>query len=243
MTIRRLAVGMALVAVAVVAMWLLTRDASPPPATRAAQPQGAVLFIPGYGGGTAQIEQLADQLTTAGIDSEVIPIGDGTADLRTYADLVSDRARALVASGQPAPDLVGYSAGGVVARIAATQQPELYRKVVTLGSPHQGTTAADAGALFGQCPPACQQLRTDSPLLAELPEPAHPSDWLSLWSDTDAVIRPPDSSQLAGVVDYRLQQYCGGDIEHGALPTHPQSVAVVTAFLSGQALPSACVAS
>ncbi len=243
MTIRRLAVMVALIAAGALAIWLLTRDTSPPVATRAAQPQGTVLFIPGYGGGTAQIEQLADQLRTAGIDSEVIPVGDGTADLRTYADAVTRRANTLVSSGQPAPDLVGYSAGGVVARIAATQQPELYRKVVTLGSPHQGTTAADAGALFGQCPPACQQLRTDSTLLAELPEPAHPSDWLSVWSDTDAVIRPPDSSQLVGVVDYRLQQYCTGDIDHGAVPTHPQSVAVVNAFLSERLLPSTCVAS
>lgn len=241
MTIRRLAIVLAAAGVALLVIWLMLRDTSAPPIARATQPQGTVLLIPGYGGGTGQVDQLAASLNDAGFATEVISIGDGTDDLRGYARTVSERAGDLVTAGLPAPDLIGYSAGGVVARIAATQQPDLYRKVITLGSPHQGTTTADAGALFGQCPESCQQLRPGSDLLAELAEPAYPGDWLSVWSDTDAVIRPVDSSQLGGVTDYRLQQVCAGDIEHGEIPTNPQTLAVVSAFLSGAPLPSNCM--
>lgn len=230
----------ALLVVGVAAAFLILGQTPPPPAARAAQPQGTVLLIPGYGGGAGELGRLEAELSERGIRAEVVDIGDGTGDLRTYAADIDDRARTLMAAGQPAPDLVGFSAGGIIARIAADGAPDLYRKVVTLGSPHNGTATADAGALFGECPMACQQMRTDSALLAELPVAKYPGDWLSVWSDTDSVIRPPDSSELTGVRGYRLQEFCPGTVEHGSIPGDPRTTAVVTAFLTGATLPTTC---
>lgn len=240
-------VGKALGAVAAVLVlatgfWFFALRGSPlPTAVRAAQPQGTVLLIPGYGGGTEQLDALSRQLQLKGVQSEVIAIGDGEGDLRDYAGIVEARARQLVAAGQTPPDLVGYSAGGITARVATADDPELFRKVVTLGTPHNGTTTADAGALIGQCPKACQQLRTDSDLIESLPPVTYPGDWLSVWSDTDAVIRPVDSSVLPDVAEYRLQKACPAPVEHGAIPVNPQAVAVLSAFLAGGPLPTICL--
>lgn len=199
-------------------------------------------MIPGYGGGTAPFDKLAAELRFQGIETDVIDVGDGTDDLDGYADEMIDEARQMIRNGEAPPDLIGYSAGGLTARIAWTERPELFRKVITIGTPHAGTGTADLGAAIGDCPEACQQMRPDSPFLADLPEPSDPA-WLSIWSDSDEVIRPPDSSELADVTNYRLQEVCDGDVSHGLIVANPQTIAVVEAFLADEALPESCVTS
>jgi triacylglycerol lipase len=225
--------------------WVLLRSpgrrelAAPAGAT---QQQGEVLLVPGYGGGTGELQILAQDLADQGIRSRLVDIGDGTGDLRGYAATVERQAAHLIATGQPVPDVIGYSAGGLIARIAADEQPGSFRKVVTIGTPHHGTQTAEFGALFGDCPAACQQMRPDAELLETLPEPGSSASWLSIWSESDEVIRPPDSSEVGEAISYPLQAVCPGDVRHGELPGSPQTAAAVTAFLSGSALPQQCVA-
>ena len=67
--------------------------------------------------------------------------------------------------------MVGYSAGGVVARywVQDLGGRAQTRRLVTLGSPHHGTEIAELGTLFaGACPVACRQLLPTSPLLGAL---------------------------------------------------------------------------
>jgi triacylglycerol esterase/lipase EstA (alpha/beta hydrolase family) len=202
-----------------------------------------VLLVPGYGGGSAQLDQIARGLRRHGILSEVVGVDDGTGDLRDYAARVVRRAEQLVAAGQPIPDIIGYSAGGITARIAAISHPSLFRRVITIASPHHGTSVAVLGGFAGQCPTACQQMRPDSPLLDSLGEPQRPADWLSIFSDDDQTILPPDSSELPGAVNYRLQDHCDvGLVDHPQVPTAPQSQAAISAFLAGQPLPDGCAA-
>lgn len=52
------------------------------------------------------------------------------------------RMDALVAHAGSRISLVGWSLGGAIARVLATQRPELVRNVVTLGSPHHGDPRA-----------------------------------------------------------------------------------------------------
>jgi hypothetical protein len=46
--------------------------------------------------------------------------------------------------------------------------------------------------------------------------------WLSLWSDNDQTVQPPDSARLAGAVNVPLQSVCPGvNIQHSQLPDDP----------------------
>ena len=166
-----LALALVAVAGAGVAVWA-TRDEAVRPVSQ--QGQGAVLLVPGYGGGTAGLEVLADALRVQGRDVTVVDLpGDNTGDLDRQA-LALEKAAILAMNrtGVASVDVVGYSAGGVVARLWVREHggDSLARRVVTIGSPHHGTDLAGLGGDVApdSCPEACRQLQPDSELLRKL---------------------------------------------------------------------------
>jgi pimeloyl-ACP methyl ester carboxylesterase len=192
----------------------------------AADRPGPVLLVPGYGGNVASLDPLANRLRAAGRDVTVVPLpDDGTGDLAVQASTV-DRyvTAALRRTGAPSVDLVGYSAGGVVARLWVQRFDGAHRarRVVTLGSPHHGTALAGAGTALAQaaCPTACQQLAPGSGLLAGLTTPvATPPAWLAVWTEDDQTVTPPDSGRLQGATELDIQSVCPGlTVSHGQLP-------------------------
>jgi triacylglycerol lipase len=191
---------------------------------------GPVLLVPGYGGSTSALSELADRLTAAGRDATVVSLpGDGTGDLNASADALATAAEAaLDRTGDDSVDLVGYSAGGIVARLwIADGGADVVRRVVTLGSPHHGTTLADLAGRVApdQCPEGCRQLATDSPLIAGLnagdETPAGPT-WVSIWTTQDETVNPPDSAHLDGALNMTVQSVCAdARVSHGQLPRDP----------------------
>ncbi|MEZ5116843.1 MAG: hypothetical protein R2737_11295 [Candidatus Nanopelagicales bacterium] len=236
--------GTAVVVLLAVLVWAWLREQPVPGPTAPLDAAGPVLLVPGYGGGTDGVDQLAAALRASGRQAEVVPIGDGTGDIRAYAATVLDRARAAVAAGAPSVDLVGFSMGGLVVRAAATDPDAggLVRRVATISSPHDGTAAAALGGLLGQCPTACQQMQPGSDLLDSLPGASAADRWLSVWSASDEVIRPADSSVLAGATDVLLQSVCPGDVAHSGMVTSPQVAALVGGFLATGTAPATCPA-
>jgi triacylglycerol lipase len=227
---RRLVVGvLTLVVVAVLALTaaVLLRPESEAAEPAAQEVPGPVLLVPGYGGGTAALQPLAERLRTAGRDATVVALpANGTGDLReSAAALDREVTAALARTGAESVDVVGYSAGGLVARLwVADGGAGLARRVLTLGSPHHGTQLADlAGEVAPQrCPVGCQQMATDSELLTQLnaedETPAGPT-WVSIWTTQDETITPPDSSRLDGAVNLPVQSVCADvRITHGQLP-------------------------
>jgi triacylglycerol esterase/lipase EstA (alpha/beta hydrolase family) len=165
--------------------------------------------------------------------------GSATGDMREQADALDDAAdAALERTGAASVDVVGHSAGGVVARlwVSETGGP-VTRRVVTLGSPHHGTSiAALARDLVpDSCPEACRQLSPDSDLLRELnAEDETPSGplFVSIWTRVDRVVTPPQSSRLSGAVNVQVQAVCPDSrVEHGDLPRDPRVQAIVLAEL------------
>ena len=201
---------------------------------------GPVLLVPGYGGSTASLQQLADRLTAEGRDATVVDVpGDGTGDLGESADALAEAAdAALERTGAESVDVVGYSAGGVIARLwAADGGAAVARRIVTLGSPHHGTTLADVAGQVApeQCPEACRQLATASPLLTRLnadDETPEGPVWISIWTAQDQTVTPPDSARLEGAVNVPVQSLCPGvQVGHGDLPSDPVVQGLVLAEL------------
>jgi triacylglycerol esterase/lipase EstA (alpha/beta hydrolase family) len=146
---------------------------------------------------------------------------------------------ALRHSGASAVDIVGYSAGGVVARLwVADGGGSLVRRVVMLGTPNHGTDLAGLASSVAPdfCPAACRQLAPDSDLIRRLnagdETPSGPT-WVSIWSEDDRVVFPADSASLDGAVDVDVQSVCGdvGDLSHGDLPIDPTVSHLVLAML------------
>lgn len=218
--------------------------------TAGAVPQdrpGTVLLVPGYGGDTGSLEALAAGLRAHGRTAVVVPsVGDGTGDLRAQAENVRRAADDALTAGAPSVDVVGYSAGGVVARIWAAELGGAgqARRVVTLGSPHHGTDLAALGAVTGACPTACRQLAPGSDLLASLSEaPAGPR-WVSLWTAQDETVTPPGSASLEGALDVEVQSVCAdARVSHGGLPRDPLVAGLVDRALAVAPLTAAPPAS
>lgn len=221
--------------------WVVLRGggvAGVPGAAPAGVPQdrpGPVLVVPGYGGSEGSVGVLVRRLRAAGRSVTVLRLpGDGTGSLEEQARVLAARA-AAVRGAAPSVDVVGFSAGGVVARLWARSfgGAAVARRVVTLGAPHHGSrVAALAAGFFGaSCPPACRQLVPDSPLLTALNAGDETPDgprWVSVWTDDDEIVTPPATARLAGAVDVRLQAVCPGvRVPHARLPADPLPVGVV----------------
>jgi triacylglycerol lipase len=228
----------ALVGIGILVAGRLAADEVQPVAQEA---PGPVLLVPGYGGGQGALRSLADVLTARGRDATIVPVpGDGTGDLAGTADALGDAVDAALDRTRAASvDIVGYSAGGVVARlwVATDDNAARVRRVVTLGAPHHGTTLADlAGDLApDQCPVGCTQLGTASELLTRLNAGDETPDgptWVSLWSEQDETVTPPDSARLEGAVNIPVQSVCPSlQVRHGGLPSDPVVQAMVLAEL------------
>jgi triacylglycerol esterase/lipase EstA (alpha/beta hydrolase family) len=110
--------------------------------------------------------------------------------------------------------------------------------VVTLGSPHHGTSLADlAGDLApGQCPLGCQQMASDSDLLAGLnggDETPEGPTWVSIWTTQDETVTPPDSARLDGALNLTVQSVCAdARVGHQDLPSVPLVQQMVVAELA-----------
>ena len=229
--------GAALLAAAVV---LVLRDDAPPLVRAAQDRPGPVLLVPGYGGDTVALSVLALRLQQEGRTATLVDLpGDGTGDLREAARALDDAVERALRGGAPSVDVVGYSAGGVVARLWAREDGAgQARRVVTLGSPHHGTRLAALGAVFASdaCPPACRQLVPGSDLLDALNEGDETPDgpeWLSVWTEQDRVVTPPATARLEGAAQVVVQQVCPGRrVDHARLPVDPAVQAIVLQALS-----------
>src|SRR5215213_1003182 len=122
---------------------------------------GPVVLVAGYGGGTEVFGDLLRALEDRGREAAVVaPVDANTGDLDDQAARLAEAVDEVIdRTGARSVDVVGYSAGGVVARLWVRDHggDQQARRVLTLGSPHHGTDLAGLGAVAG-CPTACEQL-------------------------------------------------------------------------------------
>jgi triacylglycerol lipase len=213
---------------------------------------GPVILVPGYGGNQTALRQLADRLAASGRSAQVLTLPDGgTGDLLAQADTLDTAVRQALDRGAPSVDVVGYSAGGVVTRLWVDRHDgaAAARRIVTLGSPLHGANIAGAGAALAPdaCPRACRELAPGSSTLDTIDDESLPDGlpWLSIWTQNDETVQPPDSARLDGAVNLPIQSICPQSrVSHGDLPTDPAITALVIDALGTSPLrtPTACPA-
>jgi len=201
---------------------------------------GPVVLVPGYGGTVSDLDPLVAEVRREGRTAVVFrPSGDGTGDLRTQAKRLAVLVeRTLREQHGPSVDLVGYSAGGVIARLYVRDEggAAVVRRVLTIGSPQHGTDVAQlAQDAVGSCPTACEQLATDSELVRQLNAGDETPDgprWMTVRSTSDRIVVPTDTAELDGAVNLTVQALCpGARTSHGDLPGDPVTLRALTATL------------
>ncbi len=191
--------------------------------------RGPAIVLSGYGGNTEVLEPIVNLLKDQGRTVEVFPpVGDNRGDLDEQAQELDDFVeRVREDTGAPSVDLVGFSAGGVVARLWVRDYggDEVTRRVVTMGSPHHGTGVSSLATEAGGCPPACEQLRPDSDLLRRLnagDETPDGPQWVTFRTENDQTVTPSTSADLEGALSIPVQEYCPqATTSHGQLPSSP----------------------
>jgi triacylglycerol esterase/lipase EstA (alpha/beta hydrolase family) len=203
--------------------------------------RGPVLVVPGYGGRMESLDLVISALKADGRDVvEVAPKARGTGDMRAQAANLGRVARkTLRRTHAPSLDVVGYSEGGIVARLFVQKYggDSIARRVLTIGSPHHGTElAARAQAEHpDRCPKACQQLAPDSDFMKDLNEgdetPAGPR-FITISSTTDAAVTPIGTAELDGALNMTVQELCPDALtQHTQLTSDPVVLALVTSAL------------
>jgi triacylglycerol lipase len=233
------------VAVAVAAALLLAAVAVAAGLARRAGPELGragevpVLLVHGYDGTPASMDALAARLRAAGRRVVAVSLPDqGTGDLRVSARAL---AGAVDRTGAARVDLVGFSAGGIVARLWLAEEAGALRarRVVLLGAPNHGTELAGAAAGLdpGLCDGACAQLAPGSALLAELnrgDETPPGSQVFSIWTALDRTVTPPATAVLEGAANIRVQDVCASSqVDHGGLVTDPLPLGLTLGALEG----------
>lgn len=157
-----------------------------------------IILCHGYMHNRSAFLVLEHRIRKAGWNNIIAPnFRPASASIRCFADQLSEKVRqAISQTGCDRVNLIGHSMGGLVMRyfIEHLGGSSSVRTAITLGTPHRGTKTAVLG-LFD----TARQFRPDSTLIAELrlPPSAHDNlNMVSIWSDFDTVVLPPENASL-----------------------------------------------
>lgn len=198
-----------------------------------------VLLVHGYGGDPASLGALERLLEGRGrrVVSVALP-GSGRGDIVASAGALDE---VIAMEGTPWVDVVGFSAGGLVARTLVLQEGDdaNVRFLVSLGTPHHGTRLAGLATAFDPslCARACRQMIPGSRFLRKLnfrDDERPRASVTSIFSADDGVVTPPRSARLRWAQNIRIQDVCpNAQVPHARLVTEPVAMGLVVAALNG----------
>lgn len=99
---------------------------------------GPVVLVTGFGGTDTSLYPLRGFLRRLGYDARSAGLGRMTDDVESLFPRIVERCQSIVDQTGRVPAVVGWSIGGVVAREAARERPDLVRRVITFGTPVEG---------------------------------------------------------------------------------------------------------
>jgi pimeloyl-ACP methyl ester carboxylesterase len=181
-----------------------------------------VLVIPGILSSDSATALLRSTLDLTGYRSYASELGFLTGIQPKVFARALDRLAEVAEAEQRKVALVGWSLGGLYARVLAQRHPDLVELVMTLGSPFSGDRRANnAWRLYE----AINGHKVDAPPLPDDPAVKPPVPTIALWSRTDGVIAPSAARGLPHERDAEIEV----PFSHFALAsTRPAIARVVT---------------
>jgi pimeloyl-ACP methyl ester carboxylesterase len=146
-----------------------------------------VLVIPGILSSDSATALLRRTLDETGYRSYASELGFLTGIKPATLARAVDRLAEIAAAEQRKVALVGWSLGGLYARVLAQRHPDLVELVMTLGTPFSGDRRANnAWRLYE----AINDHKVDAPPVPDDPAMKPPVPTIALWSRKDGVIAP-----------------------------------------------------
>jgi triacylglycerol lipase len=206
--------------------WWMRPDRLRANSDSAAPSRGArlpVVLVHGYGCSRAAWWWLRRRLEAAGWSVATISLEPVYTRIDDYVEPLARRIDAVLAeSGAERVLLVGHSMGGLVARAYLQRfDPARVARLVTLGTPHQGSRLALLG--FGA---NARQMRPGSAWLRALANPAPRIDTLVLYSPHDNFVVPQARLLLPGARSQAI-----GGVGHLAMLYSPRVASALLAAL------------
>ena len=159
-----------------------------------------VIIVPGWGAPHFHTAWIARQLASEGMNVHTLAFPRlGMGDMRVSAELLGEKVRdTCAAEGVPRVNLIGYSLGGLIARIYLQEFGgyDHLGRAVYVGAPQDGIyTAYPASFTRGG-----RQVRAGSAFMRELnrtgPCACHGRRCLSIYLSKDGIILPSKSARL-----------------------------------------------
>ena len=191
----------------------------------------AALVIPGLATGDIATTLLRRTLAARGFGAQGWQLGLNTgADIRKLEALETKIAQLHAQTGQQVI-LIGWSLGGLYARVLAHRLPDHLAMVVTIASPFSGDRHANRAWRFYNL---INNHTVDDPPFAEDFSVKPPIPTIAIWSALDGVVLPAATHGQPGETDYCMQV----DAPHLALgTTHSCIERIIDAIAIGDGLP------
>lgn len=163
------------------------------------------------------------QLRAAGVPFVALSLEPVFGGIEEYAEAIDEAVRRVEAATGRLPLLVGHSMGGLAIRawLDRYQADARVRRVLTIGTPHQGTWLANGSHWAVNA----RQMRPGSPWLQALAarEPASRRQlFLCLWGHGDNIVFPASNARWPGAADQHIAATA-----HLALLHHPDVLAAL----------------
>lgn len=166
-----------------------------------------VLVMPGFGGSDGSTTILRGFLNSIGYQTE--PWNLGTNRGPAMPELLSNLTRRVeeifIASGERKVSFVGWSLGGVYARLLAHLHPLMVRQVITLGSPFAGHPSSTTVYPIVQSRIDSPPERSRNRILAGKPLPGIPST--AVFSKTDGIVPWQIATQRPSAIAENVEVY------------------------------------
>jgi len=161
-----------------------------------------VMVIPGILSSDSATALLRRTLTASGYRAYASELGFLTGIKPSTLARAADRLAEVAQAEQRKVALIGWSLGGLYARVLAQRHPELVELVMTLGSPFSGDRRANnAWRLYE----AINDHKVDAPPVPDDPALKPPVPTIALWSWKDGVIAPAAARGLSHERDAEVE--------------------------------------